>query len=70
MKKLYFEVHVFYTRKDGYSVHVCVESDEDLLEEEVIDEAVKQGKIDESDAECVDYVRELDESEYVETKQL
>lgn len=61
MKMKYFDVHVFYSRKDGFSVFVKTTKD---TEEEVIEEAIKQKLIDSEDAKHVDYVEEISKAEY------
>lgn len=68
MKK-YYDVHVFYSRKNGFSVPVEIETDEDFLDEdEVIEIALNRGLIESEDSMQVDYVMELDENEYKNMK--
>lgn len=64
MKK-YYDLHVFYTRDDGYSTGVAVETDKDeLTDSEVIEIALKQNIIDDVDARHVDRVTEIAEVDY------
>jgi hypothetical protein len=66
MKKRFYSVHVFYSRNEGYSVPVAIETKEDFLtEDEVIDYVVKNDLLsDASDANQIDSVDEIDEVEY------
>lgn len=67
MKK-YFDLHVFYSRKNGFSVPVEIETEDELLEDEVIEYATNNNLIDEEDANQVDSVVEIDEKEYNDMK--
>lgn len=67
MKK-YFDLHVFYSRKNGFSVPVEIETEDELLEDEVIEYATKNNLIDEDDANQVDSVVEISEKEYNDMK--
>ncbi len=60
--KFFYEAHVFYSRKNGFSV--AVESDVELEEEDIIALAVEQKKIDGEDARSVDSTDEIDEETY------
>jgi hypothetical protein len=60
----YFEVHIFFSRKEGYSKYFS--SDKMLTEEEIITEAINKNIIDSDDAKYVDYTEEISESEYKE----
>ena len=61
----FFSIHVFYNRKNGFSVPVKLETkDDSFSEEEVIDFAVANCLIDSEDANQVDLVDEIDENEY------
>lgn len=62
----YYEIHVFFSRSNGYSVGLT--STVDLSnDEDIIAEAVKQNKFTESgDEDSVDYVETLTEQEYKE----
>ena len=62
MKEFYYDVHVFHSRKSGFSV--VVKSDTELSDDEAIALAVKQEKIDSEDADSVDYVEEIDKETY------
>ena len=67
MKK-YFDVHVFYSRKDGFSVPVVIETENDLDDEEVIMFAVDNDLISDEDSGQVDYVIEIEEDDYNDIK--
>lgn len=56
----YYDVHVFYSRFDGYSKPVKIESDEPMSEEQIIDEA----QLCDGDDNLVNYVEEIDEETY------
>lgn len=58
----YYDVHVFLSRHDGYSVPVKIEPDEPKSEEQIIDEA----NLQDGDENFVDYVEEIDEQQYKE----
>lgn len=60
--KFYYDVHVFYSRSNGFSVFI--ESDKELSDDEAIGLAVAQCKIDSEDADSVDYVEEIDEETF------
>jgi hypothetical protein len=62
MKTFYYDVHVFHSRKNGFSV--VVKSETELSDEEAIALALKQEKIDSEDADSVDYVEEIDKETY------
>jgi uncharacterized protein YneR len=65
MKTRFYDVHVFFSRQDGYSVGVKIESVNPLSEEQVIEFAAdNQLFTDDGDQNHVDYVEEIDESEY------
>jgi len=67
--KRYYDLHVFYSRKDGFSVPVEIETDEEMLtDEEVIEFAEKNGLIDDSDSNQFDYVGEIELNEYNDMK--
>lgn len=67
-KNVYYDLHVFYSRNDGFSVPVemDVKPSDNILDEDVIRFAVKNELIDSEDAKHVDYVEEIDESEFNE----
>jgi hypothetical protein len=56
----YYDVHVFYSRHDGYSKPVKIETDEPMSEEQIIDEA----QLCDGDDNLVNYVEEIDEETY------
>lgn len=64
MEKFYYDLHVFYSRNNGFSKPLMIESEEELTEDEVIDYALKNNIIDSEDANQVDYVLTIDENEY------
>ena len=63
-KKRYFDVHVFHSRNNGYSIPIETVITDDYLGEEIISEAVNQDKLDPDDMNCVDYVKEINQKEY------
>lgn len=66
MKKKFYSVHVFFSRKDGYSVPVVIESEEEFLtDDQIIDHVVKNDLLNAtSDANHIDTIDEIDENEY------
>lgn len=68
MKKFYYDLHIFYSRKDGFSVPIVIEGEESHLEEEVIKYAVDNDLISDEDSGQVDSVVEIDEFEYNQMK--
>jgi hypothetical protein len=58
--KRFYDVHVFYSRFDGYSKPVMIETDEPMSEEQIIDEA----QLTNGDDALVNYVEEVDEETY------
>ena len=71
MKKLYFDIHVFFSRTNGYSVPLEVDIEELLLgylDEDIIQLAIDREKLESDDAKCVDYVKEIDEEQYNKMK--
>lgn len=63
MRKFYYDVHVFYSRQDGYSVPV--KSEWPIDEEEAIEIARDNGLFTEDgDGNHVDNVEEIDEETY------
>ena len=66
MKKKYYSVHVFYSRNEGYSIQVVIETDNDFLtDEEVINFVAANDLLnDDSDANQIDTIDEIDENEY------
>jgi len=65
----YYDIHVFWSRKDGYSVFMKVDNT-DYAEEELLDEeallniAMGRGLLTPEDANQVDYIKEISEQEY------
>jgi hypothetical protein len=66
MKKKFYSVHVFYSRNDGYSIPVVIETSADFLtDEEIINYVCHMNLLnDESDANQIDCIDEIDENEY------
>lgn len=65
----YFDVHVFFDRKNGYSFPVKIVSDRTLFEDEVIDYCIENNLFrEEGDHDYVDYVEEIDLSIYKQMK--
>lgn len=64
MKKFYYDLHVFYSRNNGFSMPLMIESEDELFEDDVIDFALKNNIIDSEEANQVDYVLTIDETEY------
>ena len=61
----YYDVHVFYSKKDGYSLPIMIETEKFLTEEEVINYVTENDLLnDEGDQNQIDYVSELDEDLY------
>jgi hypothetical protein len=65
MKTRFYDVHVFFSRSDGYTIGVKIESINPLSEEQIIEFAADSNMFtDDGDENHVDYVVEIDESEY------
>jgi hypothetical protein len=67
----YFDLHVFHSRKDGFSVPIKMENpnvDEAHTDDTIIEFAVKENLIDAEDADYVDSIEEIDEAEYNQMK--
>lgn len=67
----YFDLHVFYSRRNGYSIPVAIadrQSEQSFDEDEIIKLTVAQGVLDEEDASQVDMVDEITEQEYNQMK--
>jgi hypothetical protein len=65
MKKRFYDVHVFYSRSDGYTIGVEIESVNPLSEDQILEFAADNGLFtDDGDQNHVDYVVEISESEY------
>lgn len=62
----YFDVHVFYSRKDGFSVPIKINTNEvDEDDDTIIEFAVATGKLDIDDANNVSYVEEVELYDYI-----
>ena len=66
MNTYYYDVHVFYSRNDGFSKPIKIETDKIFTDDDVIQYAVDNGHIGSEDVKHVDYVTEIDEEEYNE----
>lgn len=65
MKKRFYDVHVFFSRSDGYSIGVAIESERPLTEDQIIEFAADNLLFtDDGDQNHVDYVEEISETEY------
>lgn len=65
MKTRFYDVHVFFSRNDGYSIGVKIESVNPLSEEQIIEFAADSDLFtDDGDQNHVDYVIEVSEAEY------
>jgi len=65
MKTYYYDLHVFFSRNDGYSIPIALESIDELSEYEVIELAIEMDLFQEDgDQNQVDYVLNIDEVEY------
>ncbi len=62
----YFDLHVFYSRKSGFSVPVKIQAESKPTEEQVIENALMNDLIDSEDANHVDYVDDIDSGTYNE----
>jgi len=63
MKNYYYDIHVFISRQDGYSI--TLKSDEPLEEDDAIERAAEANLFTEDgDQNHVDYVEEISEEEY------
>jgi len=62
----YFDVHVFYSRTDGFSVPIKINTSEiDTDDDAIIEYAISIGRLDSADADHVDYVEEIDLDDYI-----
>lgn len=62
----YFDVHVFYSRTDGFSVPIKINTSEvDTDDDAVIEYAISIGSLDRDDANNVSYVEEVELYDYV-----
>lgn len=61
----FYNVHVFFSRQDGYSVPVKIDTEDPMSEDQIIDEAASLGLFtDSGDENHVDCVDEIDEDDY------
>lgn len=63
----YFDVHVFYNRRNGYSVPVKLDertTDQSYDDDDIIKRAVELGRLDSDESAQVDTVDEITEKEY------
>jgi len=64
-KNRYYEIHVFYSRENGYSIGVKIKSNFQLDEDQIIQYAVDNDLFTEDGDElCVDYTQRIDENEF------
>jgi len=62
----YFDVHVFYSRTDGFSVPIKINTSEiDTDDDAVIEYAISIGRLDRADADHVNYVEEVELHDYI-----
>jgi hypothetical protein len=65
MKTRFYDVHVFFSRNDGYTIGVKIESVNPLTEDQIIEFTADSGLFtDDSDQNHVDSVDKIDEAEY------
>ena len=64
-KTRFYEIHVFYSRENGYSIPLKIKSNFELEEDQIIQYAVDSELFtEEGDELCVDYTKRIDENEY------
>jgi len=62
----YFDVHVFYSRSNGYSVPIKINTSEiDEDDDAIINYAIARDKLEPDDADQVDYVEEIEYDDYI-----
>lgn len=62
----YFDVHVFYSRTDGFSVPIKINTSEvDTDDDAVIEYAILNNRLDRDDADHVSYVEEVKLYDYI-----
>ena len=62
----YFDVHVFYSRSNGYSVPIKINTSEvDEDDDAIIEFAIASDKLEPDDADSVSYVQEVEYEDYV-----
>lgn len=64
MKTFYYDLHVFYSIKNGFSVPIAIESKQLLNDEDVVDYAIENNLIDDIDMLHINYVIDITEKEY------
>ena len=65
MESRFYSVHVFFSRADGYSIGVKIESVNPLSDEQILEFAADTGLFtDDGDQNHVDTIDEIDESVY------
>jgi uncharacterized protein YneR len=65
MKTRFYEVHVFFSRADGYSIGVKIESVNRLSEEQIIEFTADNNLFtDDGDQNHVNYAQEISEVEF------
>jgi hypothetical protein len=65
----YFDLHVFHSRKDGYSVPVAIldrEPEQSFDDDYIIEISVRHNILDAEEANYVDTIDEISEQEYKE----
>lgn len=64
----YFEIHVFFSRNNGYSVPICINTKdlEEFDDDSIINFAVTFGYLNDDDAIMVDRVEEIEYYEYID----
>ena len=63
---MYFDVHVFYSRSNSFSVPIKINTSEFGRDDEsIIEYAIAMGILDNDDAEQVDYVEEIEYDDYI-----
>lgn len=66
LSNFYFDLHVFHSRNNGFSVPVKIQAETKPTEEQVIEHALMNDLIDSEDADSVDYVDDIEEDTYKE----
>jgi hypothetical protein len=62
----YFDLHVFYSRTNGFSVPIKIQAESKPSESQIIENALMNDYIDSEDANHVDYVDDIDIETYKE----
>ena len=63
---MYFDVHVFYSRSNSFSVPIKINTSEFGRDDEsIIEYAIAMGILDNDDAEQVDYGEEIEYDDYI-----